>query len=100
MTVSSDFAAIIRFMWETAFRFMTAFYIPGTHITPLALLFFIACTTLALKFITNVFGIGNVSDMTYGVAKGVGMVNKQKVKAAERATARTNNAADVLNKKG
>lgn len=100
MTVSSDFSAVIRFMWETAFRFMTSFYIPGTRITPLALLFFVACTTIALRFITNMFGIGNVSDMTTGVAKGVGRFNRWKNDRAERKVARTNASANILNKKG
>lgn len=66
--------AILRFMWQMAFNLLTSFYIPGTRITPLALLFFVSFTYLAIQFFVRILGLGSVSDTMNVASRGVGYV--------------------------
>lgn len=48
-------------MFTWGWRFLTSVYIPGTNLTPAALILFSTITVVALKFITGLFGTGSVS---------------------------------------
>lgn len=56
-----SFFTILSFMFTWVWRFLTSAYIPGTNLTPAALLLFPAVTFISLKFITSLFGTGSVS---------------------------------------
>lgn len=99
--MSSDGITIIKFWWTTAWRFLTSIVIPGTkNLTPLALIFFVAFTGLAIKFIINLFGLGSMSESAYVLARGVGGARKAMNNRTDSATSRMNSSADILNRKG
>lgn len=60
--MSSRFAVALKFIFEVGWRFMTSVKLPGTDITPMAMILFGTFTFIALKFITYLFGLGSLSD--------------------------------------
>lgn len=98
--MTSDAISVVRFMWDIAFKLLTCIHIPGTNITPLAMLFFLAVVVVSLKFLTNMFGIGSVDVAANVTARGVGGIRRMKERGYSKGTARMNSAADTLNNRG
>lgn len=59
--MTSDFALGLRAIISMGWGLLTSFYIPGTNITPAALLLFSSVTYISLKFLVNLFGTGGLS---------------------------------------
>lgn len=59
--MTSDAVLAVKFMFTLAVRLLTSIHIPGTNITPLSLIFFVACVVLALNFISRLVGFGSIS---------------------------------------
>lgn len=60
--LTSDAVLAVRFMWTLAIRLLTSVYIPGTNVTPLSIIFFVASVTIGLKFLTRFFNVGSVDE--------------------------------------
>lgn len=50
---------VLQFLAAWGWRFFTGFYIPGTNVTPGAILFFILFVHVALKFIKRVTDVSS-----------------------------------------
>lgn len=59
--VTNDFLSGLRFIFSMGWKLITAFCIPGTNVTPAALMLFVSVSFISLKFLTQLFGIGGVS---------------------------------------
>lgn len=59
--MTSDFASALRVIFQMGWGLLTSFYIPGTNITPAALLLFSSVTYISLKFLVSLFGTGGLS---------------------------------------
>ena len=99
--MTSDAVTIVQFWWTTAWRLLTGFVIPGTkNVTPLAMIFFVAGTGLAIKFIIGILGIGSFTDMAKLAGRGVGAIDRAKQRGYDRVTSHANDVANTLSKKG
>lgn len=56
--MTSDGMLALKFWWTTAFRLLKSVHLPGTNITPLSMIFFVAVTAVTIKFIVTLFGVG------------------------------------------
>lgn len=72
--MTNDAILVVRFMWTAAVRLLTSIHIPGTNVTPLSMIFFVATVAIALKFLTRITGVGS-ADST--IETGAMMGNKQ-----------------------
>lgn len=57
--MTSDAISIVRFMFTCAWQLLTCFHLPGTNVTPLAMMFFVASVGVAIKFLVSFFGVGD-----------------------------------------
>lgn len=48
---------VLRYILAWGWRFLTGFYIPGTNVTPGALLFFVFLVVVLSKFIKRLFNV-------------------------------------------
>lgn len=101
--MTSDAISVVRFMWDIAFKLLTCIHIPGTNVTPLAMLFFLAVVVVSLKFLTNMFGIGSVDVAANVTARGVGAINRRigdaKARNGARIDAHASSVARTLSSK-
>lgn len=67
--MTNDAVLVVRFMWTTAVRLLTSIHIPGTNVTPLSMIFFVASVAIALKFLTRILGVGSVDEAFTVAAK-------------------------------
>lgn len=67
--MTSDAILAVRFMWTMAIRLLTSIYIPGTNITPLSLIFFLATVAIGLKLLVRLTGVGSVDQTAVTAAK-------------------------------
>ena len=52
--MTTNFAAIIRFIFTNVWRLFTGIYIPGTNVTPAGFFFMALFIVLVLKFIKRI----------------------------------------------
>ena len=48
---------VLRYILAWGWRFMTGWYIPGTNVTPGALLFFVFLVVVLTKFVKRLFNV-------------------------------------------
>lgn len=53
--MNADFTLALKFWFDMAIKFLTSVKLPGTNVTPLAMLFFGACAYIGLKFVISIF---------------------------------------------
>lgn len=58
--MSVNFGKVVVFIFEQAWHFMTSFYLPGTNVTPLGMLFFMAAVALGFRFLKSLLNM-NIS---------------------------------------
>ena len=51
----------LKFILAWGWRFLTGFYIPGTNVTPAAVLLFVFFVTFVLKFARRLFNVSGSS---------------------------------------
>ena len=56
--MTSDAITILKMLFNAAYSFLTAFEIPGTHMTPLAMILFVAFAVAVISFFKS-FNEGN-----------------------------------------
>lgn len=56
--MTNDAITIIGYMMQFGWRLLTCCYLPGTSITPAAMLAFGTLTFIAIKFMTSLFSTG------------------------------------------
>lgn len=65
--MTHDAFQVLRFIFGWGYRFLTGFKIPGTNITPAALLFLILFVSVAIRFIRSLTDVkSTVSDKKSG----------------------------------
>lgn len=57
--MTSNFLTAISWWFQTAWRFLTSVYLPGTNVTPAAMLLFAAAAVIGIKFIRRLLDTGN-----------------------------------------
>lgn len=60
--MTQNFLDCLKTLFGCTWSLLTSFHLPGTNITPAAMLLFGAVAYLSLKFFTNVIGNGGVQD--------------------------------------
>lgn len=60
--MTSDFLLALQFWFQTAWRFMTSFYLPGTNVTPASMILFGASAYIGIKFIKYIVFTGGSHD--------------------------------------
>lgn len=56
--MSVNFGKVVAFLFEQAWHFMSAWYLPGTNVTPLAMIFFAAAAGLGFRFLGSLLFMG------------------------------------------
>lgn len=60
--MTNDFFLAISWWFQTAWRFLTGVYLPGTNVTPAGMLLFAAAAVIGIKFIRRILFTGNGVD--------------------------------------
>lgn len=55
--MSVNFGKVVALFFNTAWHFMTSFYLPGTNVTPLGMLFFAAAVALGFRFLKSLLNM-------------------------------------------
>lgn len=60
--MSVNFGKVVAFFFDSAWHFMTSFYLPGTNVTPLGMLFFMAAVALGFRFLKSLLNMNMSSN--------------------------------------
>lgn len=60
--MTQNFYDCLKTLFGCVWSLLTSFHLPGTNITPAAMILFGALTYIALKFFTNMIGTGGVQE--------------------------------------
>lgn len=71
--MTNDFLLALQFWFQTAYNFLKSVYLPGTNVTPLAMLFFSAIVYISFKFISEILGTS-----TFRHSSDVGKITTRK----------------------
>lgn len=52
--MTNEFYLALQFWLQTAWRFMTSFYLPGTNVTPAGMILFAATTVIGFTFLHRI----------------------------------------------
>lgn len=66
--MSNSVILFLRAFFDSCWALLTCFHLPGTNVTPAALMLFIASAVIGINFITRVF-VGLVGTSTNGKEK-------------------------------
>lgn len=55
--MSINFAKVVQFLFTQAWHFLTAFYLPGTNVTPAGMLLFLASIAVGFRFLKALLGM-------------------------------------------
>lgn len=61
--MTSQSVLILKSWFSWGWQLLTSFYLPGTNVTPAAMLLFGSFAFIALKFFTRLVGNGSASDI-------------------------------------
>lgn len=61
--MTQDTISILQFWFLWGWRLLTSTYLPGTNVTPAAMLLFGAFAILSIKFFTNLMGVGGAGSV-------------------------------------
>lgn len=70
--MTNDFYLALQFWFETAYKLLKSCYLPGTNVTPLAMLFFSSVVFLTFKFISSI-----LQSTTFRHSRDIGDVNNR-----------------------
>lgn len=60
--MTQNFYDCLKTLFGCCWSLLTSFHLPGTNITPAAMILFGAVAYISLKFFTNIIGTGGVQD--------------------------------------
>lgn len=60
--MTNNFYLAISWWFQTAWRFMTSIYFPGTNVTPAGMLLFGGCVYIGFKFVHRILFTGPGGD--------------------------------------
>lgn len=61
--MTSDSLTILQFWFTWGWRLLTSTYLPGTNVTPAAMILFGAFAMLAIRFIMSLTGVGGAGSV-------------------------------------